>query len=197
MVGVIGFLLIISLTISAVLSALNATVSNVLPLPQFVLEAINFIVSFGILTILFAIIYKILPDVNIPWKYLWIGSAITSLLFTIGKTGIGIYLGYSSVGSAYGAAGSLIIVLVWVYYTALIFLYGAELTQVFALQRGGVLTPKKGAVLLENTLNKRQQGKAILSRKAQENLQPFLAYILAGFVVELLSRIFGLGKKKK
>ena len=196
MVGVIGFLLIISLTISAVLSAVNSVFANLLPFPQFLLETLNFIISFGILTLLFAVIYKILPDIQIPWKYLWIGSAITSLLFTIGKTVIGIYLGFSSVGSAYGAAGSLIIILVWVYYTALIFLFGAELTQVYALQSGVILNPKKGAVLLEAPVGKMKKDKAILSKKVQETLQPLLAYMLAGFIAEMMSRIFRNGKKQ-
>lgn len=196
MVGVIGFLLIVSLVISALISAFNTYFNSLLPLPISILSVLNFAISLGIVTLLFALIYKLLPDINIPWKYIWIGSFVTSLLFTIGKTLIGIYLGFSSVGSSYGAAASLVILLVWVYYAALIFFYGAEITQVYALRDGARLLPKKGAVITGNPLGtKKEEDDAVLSKKAQENLQPFLAYLLAGFMVEVLHRIKG--KKKK
>jgi len=196
MVAVIGFLLIISLVASAVISGITAYFSSIFPFPEYVLEIINFAVSFGLITLLFAIIYKVLPDIQIPWKYIWIGSAVTSLLFTIGKTLIGLYLGFSSVGSSYGAAASVIIILVWVYYAAMIFFYGAEITQVYARRNGATLLPKKGAVLVPGPLSRDDRDKAILSRKAQENLQPFLAYLLAGFLAEMLHRIIGKNKDK-
>ena len=131
----LGFLLLVSLVFSALVSALarswgpsNATGT--------VLQALNFLFSFGLVTLLFAMIYKILPSVHIAWKDVAIGSIITALLFSIGKALIGIYLGNSAVASSYGAAGSVILVLVWVYYSAQIFLLGAEFTKVYAHRYG-------------------------------------------------------------
>lgn len=131
-----GFLLLISLVISAGLSAVGATLEHVLPGPEFLLQIINFVVSFTVVTLLFAMIYKLLPDKPIRWGDVWIGAGITSLLFTIGKFFIGLYLGKSEVGLAYGAAGSLVVILIWVYYASQIFLLGAEFTAVYAESRG-------------------------------------------------------------
>jgi membrane protein len=134
-----GFLLLISLVISAALSAIGATLEHVLPFPEFLLEIINFFVSFAIVTLLFAMIYKLLPDVSIRWDDVWIGAIITSLLFTIGKFLIGVYLGKSNVGIAYGTAGSIVVILIWVYFASQIFLLGAEFTAVYAHSRGSRL----------------------------------------------------------
>ena len=131
-----GFLLLISLVISAGLSAVGKTLEHFLPVPGFLLQIINFFVSFAIVTLLFAMIYKLLPDISIQWDDVWIGAIITSLLFTIGKFLIGVYLGKSDVGIAYGAAGSLVVILIWVYYASQIFLFGAEFTAVYAHSRG-------------------------------------------------------------
>ena len=131
-----GFLLLISLVISAGLSAVGATMAHVLPGPEFVLQFLNFLVSFAVVTLLFAMIYKLLPDKPVRWGDVWIGASITSLLFTIGKFFIGLYLGKSDVGVAYGAAGSLVVILIWVYYASQIFLFGAEFTAVYAESRG-------------------------------------------------------------
>jgi membrane protein len=141
----VGFLLLVSLVLSAVLAALGEFMGGLLPLPPFVLQGMNFIVSFGVITLLFALIYKILPDVEIAWNDVWIGAAITSLLFTIGKFLIGLYLGRGSVGSAYGAAGSLIVILIWVYYSAQVLFFGAEFTQVYADRFGSRIRPDKDA----------------------------------------------------
>ena len=134
-----GFLLLISLIISAGLSAIGAALGNFLPVPGFLLQIINFFVSFAIVTLLFAMIYKLLPDISIQWGDVWIGAIIASLLFTIGKFLIGLYLGKSDVGIAYGAAGSLVVILIWVYYASQIFLFGAEFTAVYAHSRGSRL----------------------------------------------------------
>ena len=107
---------------------------------------IELLVSCGFLTLLFALIYKILPDVHMAWKDVWIGAAITAVLFTLGKFLIGLYVGQSGVSSAYGAAGSLIVVLVWVYYSALIVFFGAEFTQVYANTYGAGVTPDEHAM---------------------------------------------------
>jgi membrane protein len=132
----IGFLLLVSLIVSAVLSALNPYLKDLLPGSIYWIQILNFIISFGVITLLFAMIYKILPDVEIAWDDVWIGAVVTSLLFNLGKFLIGLYLGNSSAGSAYGAAGSLVILLLWVYYSAQILLFGAEFTQVYAKRRG-------------------------------------------------------------
>jgi membrane protein len=136
-----GFLLLISLVISAGLSAVGATLEHLLPGPEFLLQIINFFVSFAVVTLLFAMIYKLLPDTPIRWGDVWIGASITSLLFTIGKFFIGLYLGKSDVGLAYGTAGSLVVILIWVYYASQIFLFGAEFTAVYAGSRETQVTP--------------------------------------------------------
>jgi membrane protein len=110
---------------------------------------LNFIISFGVITVLFAMMFKLLPDARIAWSDVWVGAAITALLFTLGKFLIGLYLGKSDVGSAYGAAGSLVIVLLWVYYSAQILLFGAEFTQVYANTSGTSIVPTEQAVAVD------------------------------------------------
>ena len=144
----VGFLLLVSLVISAILAALNGFISGLLPQSEFLLQIVNFVISFGIITLLFALIFKILPDVDIQWRDVGIGAAFTALLFTIGKLAIGLYLGNSGVSSTYGAAGSLVLVLLWVYYSAQILLFGAEFTQVYARRYGSHIMPAKDAVAL-------------------------------------------------
>ncbi|HWO02449.1 MAG TPA: YihY/virulence factor BrkB family protein, partial [Blastocatellia bacterium] len=131
-----GFLLLVSLVISAALAALNDSLASVMVISPSVLQVLNVLVSFGVVTLMFAMIFKLLPDVRIAWNDVWIGAAATSLLFTIGKALIGLYLGRSSIASAYGAAGSLVILLVWIYYSAQILFLGAEFTQVYAKRQG-------------------------------------------------------------
>jgi membrane protein len=132
----IGFLLLVSLVISTVLSALNGWVVGLLPSAEFLAQILNFAVSFGVVTLLFAAIYKVLPDTPIKWNDVWIGAAVTALLFTIGKFLLGLYLGNSTIASGYGAAGSFVVLLVWIYYSAQILLLGAEFTQVYARRHG-------------------------------------------------------------
>lgn len=136
-----GFLLLISLVISAGISAVGTTLEHVLPGPELLLQIINFLVSFAVVTLLFAMIYKLLPDKPIRWGDVWIGASITALCFTIGKFFIGLYLGKSDVGVAYGAAGSLVVILIWVYYASQIFLFGAEFAAVYAESRETQLAP--------------------------------------------------------
>jgi membrane protein len=132
----IGFLLLVSLVLSAVISALGKFWSGWFPGWDVVLQIVNFVVSFAVVTGLFAMIYKLLPRCDIGWHDVWIGAAVTSLLFSIGKLLIGLYLGRSSVASSFGAAGSLVIVLLWVYYSAQIFLLGAEFTKAYSYRHG-------------------------------------------------------------
>jgi membrane protein len=141
-----GFLLLVSLVLSAALAAVGHTLESLLPASELILQAINFLLSFVVITLLFAMIYKLIPDVLNNWQDVWVGAGITSLLFTIGKSLIGLYLGKSDVGLAYGAAGSLIVVLLWVYYASQIFLFGAEFTAVYAAFHGSQLKPTPNAV---------------------------------------------------
>lgn len=149
MILVIGFLLVVSLLLSAVLTYLGNAVPYKIPGSVFFWQFVNFAVSFIVTTALFAMIYRILPSVKIAWRDVWFGAAITSLLFTAGKILIGLYLGQSNVGSAFGAAGSLVIVLVWIYYSAQIFLLGAEFTYVYANQYGSRIQPGSHAIFYE------------------------------------------------
>ena len=128
----IGFLLLVSLALNAWIAALGSLSISVIPLHESVLHIVNLIVSLVVTTILFAAIYKIMPDVPIEWRDVLLGGAATSVLFTIGKLLIGLYLGKASFASTYGAAGSLVVFIVWVYYSSQIFFLGAELTKVFA-----------------------------------------------------------------
>jgi membrane protein len=132
----IGFLLLVSLLLSAALSALGHVWRGALPGGDMFVQVINFIVGFLIITGLFALIYKVLPRCDISWADVWIGASVTSLLFSVGKLLIGLYLGKSSVASSFGAAGSLVIVLLWVYYSAQIFLLGAEFTRTYSYSHG-------------------------------------------------------------
>lgn len=146
MVVGIGFVLLVSLVMSAWLVAVGTYFGQLLPAPAAALEALNFVISFAVITILFAMTFKLLPAVTIAWRDVWLGAAVTSLLFTVGKFVIGFYLGKSAVASAYGAAGSLVIIVVWVYYTAQILLLGAEFTKVWTKRRGSGFVPAITAV---------------------------------------------------
>ena len=127
----IGFLLVVSLVLNAWVAAMGRFFDWLLPTPEFVLQAATFLVSFLVITVLFAAIYKLLPDVRLEWSDVAIGAAVTSLFFAIGKQLIALYLGKASFSSTYGAAGSLVMLLVWVYYSAQIFFMGAEFTKVY------------------------------------------------------------------
>lgn len=130
MVLAVGFLLLVSLLLNAVLAAVGKLCIQVLPLPEIALSALNFLISFIAITILFALIIKYVPKREIDWKDVCVGAAATAFFFTLGKYLIGLYLGKTAVGSAYGAAGSLVVVIVWIYYSSLVFLFGAEFTRV-------------------------------------------------------------------
>jgi membrane protein len=170
MVMGVGFLLLVSLIMSAALSAVGNYIGGLLPLNSTVLQLLNFIISFIVITLLFAMIYKVLPDVIISWKDVWIGAAITSFLFTIGKFLLGFYLGKSGIDSAYGAAGSLVLVLVWVYYSAQILFFGAEFTQVYANRFGSHIKPDKDAIAL--TEKARLQQKTSDAQASKPEIKP-------------------------
>lgn len=136
MVLVIGFLLLVSLVLSAGLAAFGSLLGQLFPTLVILSQVINFMISFAVMTVLFALIYKVMPDVKIPWRFLWTGAIATALLFNMGKFLIGLYLGSGSVSSTYSAAASLGIILLWVYYSAQILLLGAEFTKVYAQRYG-------------------------------------------------------------
>lgn len=123
----IGFLLLVSLVVSAVLAAMGNYLASTLPAMAGMLEMVNGLVSVAIITLLFAMMFKILPDIHIRWRDVWSGALLAALLFTLGKSFIGLYLGRSAVTSTYGAAGSLVVLMLWVYYSSLILLFGAKL----------------------------------------------------------------------
>lgn len=139
----IGFLLLVSLVLSSAVSVLGSLWAGIFPGAGAALRLLEFIASFAVVTGLFAMIYKILPSASIAWRDVWVGAAITSLLFWLGKWLIGLYLGKSAVASPFGAAGTLIVVILWVYYSAQIFFLGAELTRAYAIRRNGDISGEK------------------------------------------------------
>jgi len=146
MVAGICFLLLVSLTIEALLKGFSHYVQSMLPGGMVIALAVYLIVDFAVVVLLFATIFRFLPDVTIQWRDVWIGAVITAILFGIGKWLLGFYLGSGAAGSAYGAASSLITLLIWVYYSSQILLFGAEFTQVYAARAGRVLKPSEYAV---------------------------------------------------
>lgn len=139
----IGMLIFLSMMLSSLVSALNLFLGNYVEIPLILIAVTDNIFTIILLTFLFAVLYKILPDVQISWGDVWIGGAITAILFTLGKYLFGLYLTKTSISSAYGAAGSLVVILMWVYYSALIIFFGAEFTQVFARKYGSEIVPKE------------------------------------------------------
>jgi membrane protein len=142
----VAFLLLVSLVVSSVLSALGTRFSAALPGGEAVWQVVNFSFSLGSITVLFALIFKFIPDAEIRWRDVWLGAAFTACLFTVGKLVLGLYLGKAAVGSSYGAAGSLIALVVWVYYAAQILFMGAEFTCVQARRNGREIRPSNDAV---------------------------------------------------
>jgi membrane protein len=136
LVATLGFLLLVSLVVSAALTAFGTYLNSVLPFGELILSLLNTVVSLVLISVLFAAIYKILPDRRLEWRDVAVGAVVTAILFTIGKSLIGWYIGSSAVASSFGAAGALIVLLLWVYYSAQIFLLGAEFTKVYANRHG-------------------------------------------------------------
>lgn len=141
----IGFLLLTSLVVTAALAALVDALRGWNPGLVWLWHGTNFVVSYGVILVLFALMYKYLPDVTIGWNDVWVGAALTALLFVVGKAAIGFYLGSSGVATAYGAAGSVVVLLVWIYYSALVFFLGAEVTRAYATRLGGGIAPAADA----------------------------------------------------
>jgi membrane protein len=209
MILAIGFLLLVSLVVTAALSATQETIGDAFPLSEWVWQILNLAISIAVIAVLFALMFKFLPDAKIAWRDAWIGAFFTSLLFSLGKAAIGIYLGNSAVASAFGAAGSLILLLLWIYYSAQILFFGAEFTQVYANRYGSKIAPegKKASALEEDRAPGAQPflpppaALAISARERQLEVQNrqtgrvLLGVILASFVSGLLTAIFGLKKR--
>ena len=149
MVGGICFLLLVSLTLESVLKGFSHYIQGVLPGGIVIAMAVYWIFDLAVIILLFAIIFKFLPDAKIQWRDVWIGAAMTAIFFAIGKWALGLYLGSGSAASAYGAASSLITLLLWVYYSSQILLFGAEFTQVYASQAGRGIAPDEHALRVE------------------------------------------------
>lgn len=164
----IAFMLLVSLAISAALAFLNNFLGNLAPGLELLWSIVNIVVSFSVITFLFAVIFKYLPDVNISWSDVLIGAMITALFFTIGKYLIGVYLGKGTFSSAYGAAGSLVVLLFWIYYSSQILFFGAEFTQVYAKHYGSRIRPADYAVFVTKDAMAKQ---GIISKSDLEDLK--------------------------
>jgi membrane protein len=147
MVLVIGFLLLASLLATTAIAGFSHFLEARFALPSFIWGVLNFLVSMSLSTILFALIYKILPDAKIEWRSVWVGAGLTALLFELGKFGLSFYLGRESTASSFGAAGSVVLLLLWVYYASCILFFGAEFTQVYARAAGHAIAPSEGSVV--------------------------------------------------
>lgn len=206
----IGFLLLISLVISAGLSAVQETVGNAIPVSEIILQLVNLVISIGAITVLFALIYKFLPDAEIAWRDVWLGAFVTAVLFSLGKFLIGLYLGNSAVASSFGAAGSLVLLLVWIYYSAQILFFGAEFTQVYANNYGSKIIPEgkeetakprpiaakdfKGqlAIPAASAISKREGS---LEMENRQTARIFVGLLAASFFTGIVTTIVGFRKK--
>lgn len=147
----VAFLLLVSLVVSSLLSSVGDFLAATLPGGAVLWQVLNFALSLGVITVLFALIFKVIPHAEVHWRDVWLGAAVTALLFAIGKQLLGLYLGKAAVGSSYGAAGSLVALVVWVYYAAQILFLGAEFTQVQARHRGASIQPAPDAERVTTT----------------------------------------------
>jgi membrane protein len=144
----VAFLLLVSLVLSAALTAFGGALGAMLPdgISATLLQVLNQVLSVVVIAVLFAALFKVLPDARVAWRDVWVGGAVTAVLFVLGKFLIGVYLGQSNPGQAFGAAGSLAVLLVWIYYSSMILLFGAEFTQLWAERRGQGIAPERGAM---------------------------------------------------
>jgi membrane protein len=172
----VGFLLLVSLVLDAALSAFGSGLW----------QPVQLLVSFAVVTVMFAMIFRYLPDVRVEWRDVWVGAAFTSLLFVLGKFGLGLYLGKSAIGSSYGAAGSLVVLLVWIYWSANILFFGAEVTQVYARQHGSHMEHRLQPVA---SLTKAEPAKA--GAPSRGGVNKFALGTLAGLLLGILAAIAG------
>jgi len=152
----LGFLLLVSMALSAFVNAFAGYISAMISMPKWVPPTFNFVIMFGVITVLFAAIFKVLPDVKVKWRHVWIGAVVTSLLFVLGKFALGLYLGRAGATSAYGAGAAFVLILLYIYYSSVILFFGAEFTQVYA-RAHEVVQPTKYAVAM-NEGERAQEG---------------------------------------
>ncbi|MCO8124898.1 YihY/virulence factor BrkB family protein [Stieleria sp. TO1_6] len=149
----LGFLLLVSMVVSTALAIVGASVGNWLGIEQTIVAAINYGVTFLVTLVVFAALFKFMPDAKIAWKDVWMGAFVTAVLFSIGRYAMGLYFANMNIGAQLGsAAASLVVLLVWIYYTSMIFLFGAEFTQAWSHKRGRGIEPEEGAVRVEQTI---------------------------------------------
>jgi membrane protein len=162
----LGFLLLISMILTTAVQAASAQAGQWLPIPDAVVSALSVVTAFLVVTLFFALVYKLLPDVNVRWRDVWAGALFAAILFTVGKYLLGLYLGKQATSSTYGAAGSVVVILLWVYYSSIILFLGAEFTQVYAYNRGEAIQPSAHAIPVTGE-ERAQQG-----MPSRERVQP-------------------------
>jgi membrane protein len=173
MIASLGFLLLVSLAVTAMVEAIGNRLKEIFPDVAVVfLYIINLIITLGVTTILFAIIFKVLPDIRIKWKAIWPGAIATAILFMIGKFLISVYIAKGNIGSTYGTAGSLVILIVWIYYSSMILYFGAEFTKAYALQKGVHIVPTEYAVWDDKPAVAGAKSPSETERKPQKQIQP-------------------------
>jgi membrane protein len=176
----LAFLLLVSLIINGIMEAFGERLEIMFPqVAVVVIYIVNLVLTFGVITLLFAIIFKVLPDAKIKWKDVIVGAIVTALLFMLGKFGITYYIGSSNIGSSYGAAGSVIVILIWVYYSAIILYFGAEFTKAYATHFGNRIYPNSYAVWIKHvdieeengTLKQQEQKKKEEDNETPDNIK--------------------------
>jgi membrane protein len=187
MVFGVGFLLLVSLVISAALTSLNDFVNNIMPSLLLLAQILNVVISIGVITVLFALIFKVIPDVAVAWRDVWIGAFVTAVLFTAGKWGISFYLSKSAPASSYGAAGSLIVILLWIYYSAQILFLGAEFTQVYANHFGSKIIADWEVPQAEAATKTTMPGRRAAVSEGQSALRPTTPAVEAEFASTALN----------
>jgi membrane protein len=173
MIASLGFLLLVSLAVTALVEGLSGRLKAVFPdVAVVVIYVVNLILTLGVVTILFAIIFKVLPDIRIKWKAIWPGAIATGILFMVGKFLISLYISKSNIGGTYGSAGSLVVLIVWIYYSAIILYFGAEFTKSYALQKGVHIVPTEYAVWDNEPAIAGAKTPSEINRKQQPQIQP-------------------------
>lgn len=179
MIASLGFLLLVSLAVTAVVEGIGERLKAAFPdIAVVILYVVNLVITLGVVTVLFAIIFKVLPDIRIKWKDIWPGAIATAILFMIGKFLISLYISKSDIGGTYGSAGSLVVLIVWIYYSAMILYFGAEFTKAYALQKGVHIVPSQYAVWDDKPAIAGAKSPSETERKTQTGVQP--KYAMSG-----------------
>lgn len=171
LVASLGFVLVVSLVLHGIIEVLMDRLTTMFPdVTVIAVYVVNLVLTFTVISVLFAIIFKVLPDAKVKWRHVWVGAMVTAVLFMIGKSGIGLYLGSSSIGTTYGAAGSLVILLTWVYYSSAILYFGAEFTRQYVQKKGERIFPNDYAVWVEQV--EKESAGTIIEKKGPETITP-------------------------